>query len=197
MPGHVKHKLPLGWRESFGALPALAGKFSGPAIVLGRAPGWVEELDEAMAKTGHAAPIFAVNHQMGYYTGMCVEHVVSIHSCLFPPKANRRQDTIYHAEKPLTCAPNADVFWPIPGTGAGSSALLAVLVALNMGYAPVYVAGVHLDLHTVKDDGQGHQEIHSYRLYQDGWTSLKPELQGRVFSVSPVGTFLRDLLGGA
>jgi len=147
-----------------------------------------------MALTGYAAPIFATNHHAGHYPGLCVEHVVSVHSCNFPKKENRRQDTIYHSEKPLKCAPNADVFWPIPGTGAGSSALFAALVALNMGYAPVYVAGVHLEQHTVEDDGQGHQEIHSYRLYQDGWRSLKHELIGVVFSVSPRGTFLRDLL---
>lgn len=192
------HQLPLGLRASFGALPALAGKFSGPAIVLGRADGWVDELDAALSLTDHAAPIFAVNHQMGYYPGLCVEHVVSVHTALFPAKESRRADVLYHCPKPPHVAPKADVFWPVPGIGgSGSSALLAVVVALNMGYAPVYVAGVHLDYHQVDDDGQGHKTIYSYRCYQDGWTALKHELEGRVFSVSPAGTFVRDLLGGA
>lgn len=196
--GLSKQSLPLGVRASFGALPPLAGKFSGPAIVLGRALGWQDELDTAFELTGHDAPVFAVNHHMpSHYGCIAFEHVVSIHSGDFPPKDKRRQDVLYHAEKPLHCAPNADVFWPIPGMGAGSSALLATVVALNMGYAPVYLAGVHLAESTSVDDGQGHCTIHSYCVYQDGWTSLRDELMGRVFSVSPTGTFIRDLLGGA
>jgi hypothetical protein len=154
-------------------------------------------LDEAFALTDHEAPVFVVNGMMCHHHGCEFEHVVSVHSGQFPPRDKRRADVLYHGEKPPSCAPHADVFWPIPGTGAGSSALLAVLVALNMGYAPVYVAGVHLDEVTVDDDGRGHKTVHSYRSYRDGWVSSRPEILGRVFSVSPRGTFLRDLLGGA
>lgn len=192
------HNLPLGWRESFGALPPLAGKFSGPAIVLGRGGDWVSELDAAMLATDNDAPIFAVNHQEGHYPGLCVEHVVSVHAAKFPAKERRRADTVYHCPKPPHVAPLADAFWPMPGIGgSGSSALLATLIALNMGYAPVLVAGVHLTETTEGDDGQGHRWRHGYGVYQDGWVTLRDQLVGRVFSVSPQGTFLRELLGGA
>lgn len=194
----VAHNLPLGWRESFGALPPLAGKFSGPAIVLGRGGDWVSELDAAMLATDHEAPIFAVNHQEGHYPGLCVEHVVSVHAAKFPGREQRRADTVYHCPKPPHVAPLADVFWPMPGIGgSGSSALLAVVVALNMGHAPVFVAGVHLEERTETVDGQQRRVIHDYGLYQQGWVSLREQLVGRVFSVSPQGTFLRELLGGA
>lgn len=193
----VTHNLPLGWRESFGALPPLAGKFSGPAIVLGRAPGWEIELDVALEVTQYEAPIFAVNHQEGHYPGLCVEHVVSVHAAKFPEKAKRDQRTIYHSPKPPHVAPRADVFWPMPGIGgSGSSALLAALIALNMGHSPVYVAGVHLEETTCVEDEQGRRTLHSYTVYKDGWSSLRDQLRGRVFSVSPRGTFLRGLLEG-
>lgn len=191
------HNLPLGLRASFGEPPALAGKFHGPAIVLGRAPGWVDELDIALEVTGCDAPIFAANHHCGHYPGLCVEHVVSVHCGTFPAKGQRRADTTYHCAKPPTCCPNADVFWPMPGIGgSGSSALLATLVALNMGFDTVFVAGVHLAEVTCKEDDQGRREVHSYALYQDGWTCLREQLRKRVFSVSPQGSFLRNLLGG-
>jgi hypothetical protein len=194
---HTTHQLPLGWRASFGALPPLAGKFSGSAIVLGRAPGWVDELDAALDVTGHAAPIFAVNHQEGHYPGLCVEHVVSVHAAKFPAKDKRRADTLYHSPKPPHVAPRADVFWPMPGIGgSGSSALLATLIALNMGHSPAYVAGVHLMESTCLEDEEGRKTLHSYKPYQDGWVSMREQLLGRVFSVSPRGTFLRELLGG-
>ena len=112
-------------------------------------------------------------------------------------RGGRRADVTYHAEKPPCNCPNADVFWPIPGMGAGSSALLAVFIALNMGYAPVYVAGVHLSLHQVVDIGGGKKLMHDYRFYRDGWTAVARELQGRVFSMGKPGDFLFDLLGGA
>lgn len=188
---------PLGVRASFGPLPPLAGKFSGPAIVLGRAPGWIDEMDIAMLATDHAAPVFAVNHQEGYYPGLCFEHVVSVHAAHFPAKENRRRDTIYHSSKPLHVAPFADVFWPMPGVGGGgSSALLAALIALAMGHAPVLVAGVHLSDSAPIVDEQGRKTRNSYTCYRGGWMSLLPNLRGRVFSVSPRGTFLRDLLEG-
>lgn len=192
------HTLPLGLRASFGELPALAGKFSGPAIVLGRAPGWEDELDIAFEVTAHEAPIFGANaFDDEHFPGLDVEHVVSVHCAHFPARDKRRPDTLYHSPKPLTVCPRSDVFWPVPGIGgSGSSALLAVVVALNMGFDPVFVAGVHLAEETCHVDDQGRKTIHSYVVYQDGWVSLRDQLYGRVFSVSPQGTFLRNLLGG-
>jgi len=197
MPKATHHILPLGARASFGPLPPLAGKFSGPAIVLGRAPGWMQELDIALEVTDCEAPIFAVNHHVGHYGCLDFEHVVSVHSCTYPNRDKRRPDVVYHSQKPLITNPNADVFWPLPGVGgSGSSALLGVVVALNMGYDPVYVAGVHLTESTCDVDEEGREFLHSYTSYHDGWISMREQLLGRVFSVSPRGTFLRDLLEG-
>lgn len=195
MPAARDNKIPLGVRAYFGPLPPLAGKFSGPAIVLGRGGDWAAELDIALLATDYAAPIFAVNHQCGHYPGLCVEHVVSVHSAMFPPKDMRRADTVYHCPKPPSVAPRADAFWPMPGIGgSGSSALLAVLIALAMGHKPVLVAGVHLNESTLAVDEQGRKTRYSYTFYQDGWVALLQHLRGRVFSVSPRGSFLRDLL---
>jgi hypothetical protein len=165
--------------------------------VLGRAPGWVDELDRAFELTEFAAPVVSVNNfDDDHYPGCDFEHVVGIHCRLFPPKGKRRADVTYHSEKPEKVCPDTDVFWPLPGMGSGSSALLGVFVALNMGFDPVYVAGVHLDEVTSIEDAEGHKVNHSYRLYRDGWVNVAGELRGRVVSVSPQGTFLRELLGG-
>lgn len=194
----TNNKLPLGVRASFGPLPPLAGKFSGPAIVLGRAEGWVDELDAAFELTRYEAPVFAINGYVpDHYPGCVFEHEVSIHCQSFPKRGERRTDVTYHAEKPLCNCPEADVFWPIPGMGAGSSALLGVFIALNMGYAPVYVAGVKLSLYTVVDIGNGQKLTHNYRFYRDGWTAVQHELKGRVFSMGKPGDFLFDLFGGS
>lgn len=171
---------------------------SGPAIVLGRSEGWLEDLDRALDAgpcASMGAPIFAVNGSFGYYPGLWpVEHVVSVHCHQFPKE---RGQTLYHTCKPVQTCANSDVQWPLVGIGGdGSSALLAVAVALLMGHAPVFVAGVRLTAKTIDVDSKGKRSFNDYRIFQQGWTDREDLLRGKVFSMAPAGTFLTDLLGG-
>lgn len=160
---------------------ALVNSEGGPAIVLGSAPGWLDELDAAMSETGHYAPIFGVNGQRHYQgcSGM-LDHWVTIHGSLFSKGSGY---PMRHTVQPYAGSPNADVRWPLIRTAAeGSSALTATLIALMMGFDLVMLAGVHLN-------GE-------YTNFRAGWAGRYELLRGRVLSVSPVGTFLRDLFGG-
>ena len=77
--------------------------------------------------------------------------------------------------------PGVDMAFPI-ATKGGSSALLATLIALVMGHDKVVTAGVHL--------------VDDYKPMQGRWIHFDDALRGRVFSVSPEGTFIRDYFGG-
>lgn len=181
-------------RQDFLPLPAaLVGSASGSAIVLGRC-SWPEELDLAFDATGHCSPVFALNGQIeGHYGCAKFEHVVSVHGQLFRPHG---AEITYHTVKPKSVAPYADFHWPLARTGEGSSALTATLIALLMGYSPVILAGVHLDDVFDHHTPSGKRLIGDYRLFRQGWVGRDAEVRGRVCSVSPQGTFLRDRYGG-
>lgn len=156
-----------------GDLPGCAGQFRGPAVVAGTAAGYAGEFLSAWRGHGHC-PVVGVNRFGLEYQGIC-GHWVSVHPEIFFPCRAWRVTT--HSDKPHA---DADAVWPIATMG-GSSALLAVLVALCLGFAPVVAAGVHL--------------VGEYRRMQGSWRRFERTLRGRVFSVSPPGTFVRDFLG--
>jgi len=87
-----------------------------------------------------------------------------------------------------------DHAWPQfhrPGP-SGSSSLLAVRVALELGHPRVIVAGVPLDANGyVWSDPQA-PKLYDFARYRRGWLEAQGELRGRV--TAPSG-FLADLLG--
>lgn len=177
---------------------AFVNSESGTAIVLGRAPGWLDELDIAMEATGYDAPIFAINGQekLKHYKGISglVDLWVTIHGALFPEYESGTGPT-RHTVKPILTTPNADIHWPLVGTADGSSALTAVLIARMMGYEKTVVAGVHLITRTeVLPDGR--KIMDGYAFFRTGWVKRFDTLKDHVRCVSPEGNFLRDLYGG-
>jgi hypothetical protein len=194
MASNAKETTGFGLVPSFMPVPALAGTCSGPLIVLGRAGDWLSELDTALEVTGFDAPVMAVNVHSGHYPGLWpVEHEVSVHCGRFLEGVH--MSTRHCVKLPGQC-PNADVYWPIPHFGGeGSSAMLGAVIGLNMGHEPIIMAGVHLDKVEVSTIGSK-TLVGSYIYFQAGWRKRLDMMRGKVFSVSPVGTFLRDLLGG-
>ncbi len=158
---------------AYAPLPRTTG--TGPAIVAGTAPGYAREI-LAARRALSSAPVLGVN-RFGTEHGAGCELWVSVH----PETYFRKRGS---AAWPRTCsdrpAPGVDLVWPI-ATGGGSSALLAVLIALVMGHGPVVCSGVHLD--------------GDYASYRARWEELAACLRGRVFSFSPRGTWLRDYFG--
>jgi hypothetical protein len=142
---------------------------SGVALVVGTAPDWIDELVEAKIKFPDA-PVFAVN-----VAGRMIicNYWVTVH-----PEKFGWGDMPLFSDKMKNMA---DVAWPI-ATAGGSSALLATLIALVMGFDMVVMAGVHL--------------IGEYKQFQPQWLGREEQINGRVRSVSPEGTFIRDHFGG-
>ena len=173
--------------------PEYNSQHGGAAIVLGRAPGWFEDLDEALTRTRCDAPIFSVNggypdHYGGVYP---VDHVVSTHCHAFPPN---RSGTLYHSNKPVASCANVDVRWPLCHiAGTGSSALLATAIALLMGFDRVVVVGVSLT-GRVETKIDGKTVFHDYAFFRQGWHDAFDVLYGRVVSASD--GFLKKLFGG-
>lgn len=156
-------------------LPPFAQTKSGPCIVAGTAPGYINEFYEARKAAGTTAEVLGVN-KFGLIHEVHCQHWVTVHPEDYFPK--RAFPTPTHSDKP---GEQVDNIWPI-ATAGGSSALLATMIALVMGFEKVILAGVHL--------------INAYASMQDRWIHFDSVLRGRVCSVSPKGTFIRDRFGG-
>lgn len=167
--------------RGYAGLPPLAKAFTGPAMVVGTAPGWDAESMEGFRQVkdmhGVAPVVFAVNNAGRLLPEGMAQHWVTVHPEVF-----------YRDESPLDRHsdkrhPGATVEWVWPiATMGGSSSLLAVMIAIVMGFQPVVTAGVHLG--------------DEYKRMQGRWVHYRNGLQGRVCSVSPAGTFVRDFFGG-
>lgn len=144
---------------------------SGTAIVLGNAPNFKDEYDAAR-NICPEAKVYGVNRSA--WEIVC-DYWVTVHPEMVFIKdrwAVRMSDRL---------GDNIDMAFPI-ATRGGSSALLATLIALVMGHDMVITAGVHL--------------IGAYKTMQNRWYWYADQLGGRVKSVSPEGTFIRDKFGG-
>ncbi|MGE4551608.1 MAG: hypothetical protein AB7D57_00755 [Desulfovibrionaceae bacterium] len=151
---------------------------TGPAIVAGTGPDFVAEFLAARALAPRGA-VLGVNG-FGRDHGVHCDWWVSLHPEDFFARAERIPGT-----RPMTCAdhacPGVDRLWPIPD-GRGGSALLAVCIALAMGYGPVIVAGVRLE--------------GGYAPLRAGWEAHARLLRGRVGTTAPDGTWIVRLLHG-
>lgn len=145
--------------------PPLSGK--GDAIVCGTAPGYERELMRAL-DVAPCAYIIGVNRA---YQTEFLDCMVTVH-----PEAFQDCPVDMHTDKP-----GGDWRWPIATMG-GTSALLAVCIALAMGFDRVVLAGVHID--------------GDYAGCRGPWLTWRKALAGRICSVSPRGTFIRDTFGG-
>lgn len=160
-----------------------------PAIVLGSGrSAW----DDLRAIGQPEVPVFAVN-DMAVFAPR-VDHAVSHHARKLPLWRDLRGSS-HPIQLHSSSRRDNSTGRPWPGFhGGGSSALLAVRIALALGHAPIYVAGVPLD-------GRGHlwsdpadPTPFDYGVYRGHWEQAAAELRGRV--TAPSG-FLCELLGPA
>ena len=161
---------------------------STPAIVVGSGRSVWADL---RAINQPDLPVFAVNEMIQFSPR--ADHAVSHHASKLPhwlalrPGPTDHIKTHTHGRRGTQ--PGVQGWREMP-TG-GSSSLLAVRVAMALGFAPILVAGVPLD-------GQGYvwgdpatPPATDHAQYRHAWEQAR-DLKGSVFS--PSG-FLRDLLG--
>jgi len=139
---------------------------------LGNAPGFEDEYATAKSVAGDV-PTFAVNRSA--YAFEC-EYWATIHPRRFFCDENR---AIKISDRHL---PEVEMPFPIHTQG-GTSSLFAAIVALVMGFDKVVTAGVPM--------------LGDYRMGQGRWLWYKEQINDRVRSVSPHGTFITDKFGRA
>jgi hypothetical protein len=139
------------------------------------------------------APVFAVNEMIQFAPRL--DYGVSHHKDKLPHWLRLRSIASKAVQLHSSAAgPGITRAWP-ELRSSGSSSLLAVRIALRLGHAPVWVAGVPLDAGGyVWDDPRPRDDtpVKDFSQYRTGWLEHRAELQGRVYS--PSG-FLRELLG--
>lgn len=166
----------------FASIPAHR-EMSGDAVVLGTSKNWAGELLDAL-RFSPDANLFAVNKAGNFVLS---NYRVTVHPEDYfnpwnpaPLFSDKQMTTTWKCSDGQE-AKAVDYVWPIP-TAGGTSALLATMIAFVMGFDRVIMAGVHL--------------IGEYRRFRDRWLYFEDDLMGRVVSVSPEGTFIRDHFGG-
>ena len=115
-----------------------------------------------------------------------VEHYVTLHPELMPGWIDERREKRYPDPDNLWTSNKKDLpaglKWNHVDRWEGSSGLLAVTVALHLGYDKVILCGVPLDRQMRHYDSEElWQEAHKYRA---GWVKHLPKMQGKVKSFS-------------
>lgn len=137
---------------------------------------------------GLGAPVFAVNDMLIYAPR--VDYGVShhpdklLHWNALRTMAGERQPresgiTLHSSRDHL----GIDRVWPEYRSG-GSSALLAVRIALALGFQPIWIAGVPLDDRGYVWSDPYERRSYDFSRYRRSWEHAKTELEGRVFSPS-------------
>ena len=164
------------------------------ALVVGAAWGVWDDL-RAAAHHLQNPEVFAVGEMVVFYPPL-IEHAVSHHAeQLVHWRAARRGDAYCDQEVVTThsslARPGIDRAWL--DFREGDSALLAVRVALSLGFTRVIVIGVQLQsgVGHVWEDVAGPMPF-DFTHYREHWTRLREEFIGRVFGVSG---FVGELLG--
>jgi hypothetical protein len=176
-----------------GDMPKCAGNQSGVAVVMATGRGVWDDLTYRFSPEGNHAAVIAVNNMILHWKGR-VHHGVSMHPeepglwrALRPYYQCEGSHVHTHGyrahEKPGI--PECDYIWDIPAGKGGTSSLLAVFIALAIGYDRVVLCGVPLD-------GNGHFydppdmkiPVFSSDFLQSEWLKAREQFSGRVRSVS-------------
>lgn len=162
--------------------------------MVGAARGVWDDLRAAAHALQNPA-VFAVGEMVVFYPPL-IEHAVSHHAeQLAHWRAARLGDA--HCDQEIVTThsslskPGIDRVWS--DFREGDSALLAVRVALALGFKRVVVIGVQLQsgVGHIWEDVEGPPPF-DFTHYRQHWTRLRDEFVGRVFGVSG---FVRELLG--
>ena len=192
-----------------GDLPAIAGTYSGPLVIMGSARCLWDDL--SMVK---GTPDYMAINYTGLFSRKKIKHWATKHYELLPYflglyeeyhcptyKAEEKTDTnldfFWKVFKPkiYTHAPkNAQCNWEFENDAEGSSSMFAVLVGLALGYDPIWLAGSPLDSSGCFLDPPEYCNTAegNYEIYRKHWIEALDIFNGRVKSYSG---FTRELLG--
>lgn len=178
------------------------------ALVVGSAPEVMADLAEAetLGVVG-AWDVFAVN-DVGCWYGPPIRHWVTIHGAKLEAwtaeRAARGLSMDFRAHGAFDPESPGQAWYEPSGYPLervaghlnikGSSGLLAALLALELGYRRILLAGVRLDGQVVL--GQQREQRrgpHPYERYHEGWTDCRDALWWWVRSL---GGWTQSLLGG-
>lgn len=153
------------------------------ALVLGGALCLAD--DRAAALALFTPDIIIATNSAGMVEDGPVPHFVSMHPELFPKWLAERRAAGRPEPETLWCpigrpVPRPLVCRTVPSWG-GSSGLLAVIVAFEVGYDRVVVAGCPLDQSPHFDDRRPWRDGPRYR---EAWTRRRLDLKDRVRSMS-------------
>lgn len=170
-----------------GHLPSIAGTKTGPLLIVG--PGWCVKED---LKHAPDYPVMAVNAAAMFLRDL--EHWYTPHPEYCAAMSAVRG--FFHLE-PARCpvhsaqgARGADIMWPILGSAALSGGIQAVVVAIEMGYAPVILAGMPADgkghcYPHPNENGWATSYDHGQKMFLDQWAWLRDGyFDGKVTSLS-------------
>lgn len=197
--------MPNNWKingiEGRGKLPAIAGTFSGPLVVIGGASCLWDDLSQV---TG--TPDYMAINCTGFLARKTVKHWATCHPEFLPFYLGIYRETyfptttenaefnffahIFQTDIQTHSARDAANLWQFALTG-GSSAMFAVQVGLCLGYDPIWLAGIPLEPSGCVYDPPW-VEPFDYAMYQPVWTAVAETFAGRVKSFSG---FTRELLG--
>jgi hypothetical protein len=183
-----------------GDLPPLAGKFSGPLVVLGSARGLWDDLAQVKGNPDYMAINLAglhVQKKLAHWAtwhSECIPHYMGLYWEGWPVQ-NHEVHTHAPILYPYELLP-AENNWnfdmaPEIKLDCGSSSLFAVCVALALGYYPVLLAGIPLEPCGCFYDPPWMRSF-DYQRYQKAWEQANKVFQGRVKSYSG---YTRELLG--
>jgi hypothetical protein len=193
----------MGWVingvQGHGECPELAGKFSGPLIIMGDAVCVWDDL----SKVNGDMDIMSLNWA-GCFARKKVHHWATRHDEFLPLFIDIYQRTYYptntsnpnfnflsHIFQPHIYAHGpheAENVWRFASDTGGSSAMFGVLVGLALGYEPIYLAGIPLD-----SSGSFYApKPISFESYREFWIEKADMFRGRVKSFSG---FTAELLG--
>jgi len=148
--------MPWKYREisGYGEKPRIVGAYEevypGGLLILGGGRTVWEDYRKAKSlfNTEREYEIMCINDIAGQFKAETIQHIVSCHQRL--PKAlsimrkekSMLEACLLHSSKP---SPGLDFVWEKVSTNGGSSAMLAVKIAIAIGYNKIILCGVPLD----------------------------------------------------
>lgn len=157
------------------------------AFILGGANTLESDFERAWELAGFPDTIIATNHAGRDFPGpLPLSHWVTLHTEKMPKwVAERREKGFPDAEQfwtsnTKTIPPEHKLLYNHVPTWDGSSGLLAITVALHLGYAKIILCGVPLDKAAGHyDDPQPWMDAPRYR---QAWLNYMPHMVGKVKS---------------
>ena len=176
--------------------PPEAGTFSGPLLIVGTARGVIQDVESYWGPNGWNNPrhdMMAVS-QMGCFLPKMRHWYSAHHERMAVWQAVRTQGPMFAKMDGVMIHATAQypgaVRWGVSGHHAPVSGMIATVIGLELGYAPVILAGI-------PQDGSGHfypceDFAMGAGMYWDTWKRLRKYCNGRVRSLSG---YTREVFG--